>query len=43
MEFLVLPRMLALMLMMPLLCVFADIVGILAGLVVATGLLDMTL
>lgn len=43
MEFLVLPRMLALMLMMPLLCVFADIVGMLAGLVVATGLLDMTL
>jgi phospholipid/cholesterol/gamma-HCH transport system permease protein len=43
MEFLVLPRMLALMLMMPLLCVFADIVGMLAGLVVATVLLDMTL
>jgi phospholipid/cholesterol/gamma-HCH transport system permease protein len=43
MEFLVLPRMLALMLMMPLLCVFADMVGMLAGLVVATGLLDMTL
>jgi phospholipid/cholesterol/gamma-HCH transport system permease protein len=43
MEFLVLPRMLALMLMMPLLCVFADLVGILAGLVVATGLLDLTL
>ena len=43
MEFLVLPRMLALMLMMPLLCVFADIVGMLGGLIVATGLLDMSL
>ena len=32
MEFLVLPRMLALVLMMPLLCVYADIVGIFGGL-----------
>src|SRR5207302_8096764 len=37
MEFLVLPRMLALMRMMPLLCVYADLVGMLAGLVVARG------
>jgi len=43
MEFLVLPRMLALMVMMPLLCVYADLVGMLAGLVVATGLLDISL
>jgi phospholipid/cholesterol/gamma-HCH transport system permease protein len=38
MEFLVLPRMLALMLMMPLLCVYADLLGMLAGLLIATGL-----
>jgi phospholipid/cholesterol/gamma-HCH transport system permease protein len=43
MEFLVLPRMLALMLMMPLLCVYADMVGMLAGLLVGTGLLDLSL
>ena len=43
MEFLVLPRMLALMLMMPLLCVYADMMGILAGLLIGTGLLDMSL
>ena len=42
MEFLVLPRMLALMLMMPLLCVYADMVGILAGLLVSTGLLNLS-
>jgi phospholipid/cholesterol/gamma-HCH transport system permease protein len=40
-EFLVLPRMLALVLMMPLLCVFADLMGILGGLVVGVGLLDI--
>jgi phospholipid/cholesterol/gamma-HCH transport system permease protein len=43
MEVLVLPRMLALMLMMPLLCVYADLVGILAGLLVSTTLLQMPL
>jgi phospholipid/cholesterol/gamma-HCH transport system permease protein len=43
MEFLVLPRMLALVLMMPLLCVYADLLGILGGVVVATGLLDISL
>ena len=43
MEFLVLPRMLALVLMMPLLCVFADLMGILGGLVVGVGLLDIGL
>jgi phospholipid/cholesterol/gamma-HCH transport system permease protein len=43
MEFLVLPRMLALMLMMPLLCVYADMMGMLAGLLIGTGLLDISL
>ena len=43
MEFLVLPRMLALMLMMPLLCVYADLVGMLAGLLVGVGMLDLSL
>ncbi|MFC1580683.1 MlaE family ABC transporter permease [Thermodesulfobacteriota bacterium] len=43
MEFLVLPRMLALVLMMPLLCLYADLVGILGGLVVGVGMLDLTL
>lgn len=39
-EFLVLPRMLALMLMMPLLCVYADLMGMVGGLLVGVGLLD---
>lgn len=42
MEFLVLPRMLALMLMMPLLAVYADLMGILGGAVVAVAVLDLT-
>jgi phospholipid/cholesterol/gamma-HCH transport system permease protein len=41
MEFLVLPRMLALMLMMPLLCLYADLMGILGGLVVGVAMLDL--
>src|SRR5215475_12075828 len=41
MEFLVLPRMLALILMMPLLCVYADLMGILGGAVVGLGMLDL--
>jgi phospholipid/cholesterol/gamma-HCH transport system permease protein len=41
MEFLVLPRMLALMLMMPLLCLYADLMGILGGLIVGVGMLDL--
>jgi phospholipid/cholesterol/gamma-HCH transport system permease protein len=41
MEFLVLPRMLALMLMMPLLCLYADLMGVLGGLVVGVGMLDI--
>lgn len=41
MEFLVLPRMIALVLMMPLLCVFADLIGMLGGLVVSTLMLHI--
>jgi phospholipid/cholesterol/gamma-HCH transport system permease protein len=40
-EFLVLPRMLALLLMMPLLCLYSDFVGMLGGAAVGTGLLDL--
>jgi phospholipid/cholesterol/gamma-HCH transport system permease protein len=43
MEFLVLPRMLALALMMPLLCLYANVMGILGGLVVGVGVLDISL
>jgi phospholipid/cholesterol/gamma-HCH transport system permease protein len=43
MEFLVLPRMLALVLMMPLLCLYANLLGILGGIVVGTDILDLTL
>jgi phospholipid/cholesterol/gamma-HCH transport system permease protein len=42
MEFLVLPRLLALCLMMPLLCLYADLVGIVGGLVVAGGMLGIS-
>ncbi len=42
MEFLVLPRMLALVIMMPLLCVYADLMGILGGFIVGVGMLDIT-
>jgi phospholipid/cholesterol/gamma-HCH transport system permease protein len=41
MEFLVLPRMLALTLMMPLLCLYADLMGILGGLIVGVGMLKL--
>jgi phospholipid/cholesterol/gamma-HCH transport system permease protein len=41
MEFLVLPRMLALMLMLPLLCLYANLLGILGGFVVGVGMLDL--
>lgn len=40
-EFLVLPRMLALALMMPLLCLYADLVGILGGAVIGIGMLNL--
>lgn len=42
MEFLVVPRMIALGLMMPLLVLYADLVGILGGFVVGVGMLDLT-
>jgi phospholipid/cholesterol/gamma-HCH transport system permease protein len=40
-EFLVLPRMIALIIMMPLLCLYADLMGILGGLIVGVGMLDI--
>ncbi len=43
MEFLVLPRMLALVLMMPLLCIYADLMGVVGGLIVGVGVLDIGL
>jgi phospholipid/cholesterol/gamma-HCH transport system permease protein len=42
MEFLVLPRLLALGLMMPLLCLYANIMGILGGMAVGVGLLNIS-
>jgi phospholipid/cholesterol/gamma-HCH transport system permease protein len=41
MEFLVLPRMLALVFMMPLLCLYADLMGVIGGLVVGVVMLDL--
>jgi phospholipid/cholesterol/gamma-HCH transport system permease protein len=41
-EFLVLPRMIALILVMPFLCIFADLISILGGYVVSLGILDIT-
>lgn len=40
-DFLVVPRALALMLMMPLLCLYADALGILGGLVIGVFMLDL--
>ena len=42
MEYLVVPRMLALIVMMPLLCLYANLVGILGGLVVGVGMFDIS-
>jgi phospholipid/cholesterol/gamma-HCH transport system permease protein len=42
MEFLVLPRMIALILMTPLLCLYADLMGILGGALVGVGMFDIT-
>jgi phospholipid/cholesterol/gamma-HCH transport system permease protein len=42
MEFLVVPRMLALVLMVPLLTVYADLMGILGGAVISVGMLDIS-
>ncbi len=41
-DFLVLPRMLALIIMLPLLCLYADFMGILGGLLVCVSLLDIS-
>jgi len=41
-EFLVLPRMLALMIMMPFLCVFADLISILGGFIVSATMLHIS-
>ena len=41
--FLVLPRMLALMLMLPLLCIYADVLGILGGSLIGVTMLDLSL
>lgn len=43
MEFLVLPRMLALILMLPLLCLYADLMGILGGALVTVSAFDVSL
>jgi phospholipid/cholesterol/gamma-HCH transport system permease protein len=42
MEYLVLPRLLGLTIMMPLLCLFADLMGVLGGLIVGVGMLDLS-
>ncbi len=42
-DFLVLPRMLALFLMMPLLTIFANVAGIAGGVLIGVGMLDLTL
>jgi phospholipid/cholesterol/gamma-HCH transport system permease protein len=42
MQFLVVPRMLALILMMPLLTLYADLMGLLGGMIVAAGMLNVT-
>ncbi len=43
MEFLVLPRILGLTLMMPLLCLYADLMGVLGGFIVGVGMLDLNM
>ena len=42
MEFLVLPRMLALILIMPMLCLYADLMGIIGGSLVTVGFFDVS-
>lgn len=42
MDFLVLPRLLALCFMMPMLVLFADFIGILGGMIIGTSMLDVT-
>jgi len=42
-DFLVLPRLLAMILMMPLLALYSDLLGILGGAIVGVGMMDITL
>lgn len=42
MDFLVLPRMIALILMMPLLCIYADLLGVIGGAIVGLTMLDIS-
>ena len=42
-DFLVVPRILALVIMMPLLCLYADVVGMLGGAIVGLGMLDLAM
>jgi phospholipid/cholesterol/gamma-HCH transport system permease protein len=42
MEFLVLPRVIALTLMMPLLCLYSDFIGLLGGATIGIGMLDLS-
>jgi phospholipid/cholesterol/gamma-HCH transport system permease protein len=41
-EFLVLPRVIALILMMPLLCLYSDFVGVMGGAIIGVGMLDLS-
>ncbi len=41
-EFLVLPRVIALILMMPLLCLYSDFVGVIGGATIGVGMLDIS-
>jgi phospholipid/cholesterol/gamma-HCH transport system permease protein len=41
-EFLVLPRVIALVLMMPLLCLYSDFVGVMGGAAIGVGMLDLS-
>jgi phospholipid/cholesterol/gamma-HCH transport system permease protein len=41
-EFLVLPRTVALILMMPLLCLYSDFIGVLGGAAIGVGMLDLS-
>jgi phospholipid/cholesterol/gamma-HCH transport system permease protein len=41
-EFLVLPRVMALVLMMPLLCLYSDFVGVIGGAAIGVGMLDLS-
>ena len=41
-EFLVLPRVIALVVMMPLLCLYSDFIGVIGGAVIGVGMLDLS-